>query len=80
MSIQILKSLYSLDKSKRVNFIQRSDGHFYFEEEHFSDEPLEMCWLPVPRQLSICDSIDTAIYEAKGSIGWLREEWDQIAD
>lgn len=78
MSIQILKTIYSIDHTKRVNFIQKDNGHFYFEEEHFSDEPLEMCWLPVTRQLSICDSIDTAMNEAKGNISWLEEEWGQV--
>ncbi len=76
--MKFLKTIFSLDNRKRVNFIQNKNGHFYFEEEHFSDEPLEMCWLPITRQLSICDSIDTAIREAKGNIHWLDEEWDQI--
>ncbi len=38
-----------------------------------------MYWITVYAQFqTICDSLDTAIREAKGRISWLEEQWDQI--
>lgn len=79
MTDKIIKTIYSIDKKKRVNFIQKSNGLFTFEEECFSEDPVEMCWISTERQfLSICDSLDSAILEAKGRISWLEEQWGQI--
>lgn len=73
MAYKILKTTYSIDQSKRVSFIQGSNGHFSFEEEYFSEEPREKCWLPISHPPCICDSLDTAIREAKNRICWLKE-------
>ncbi len=79
MNDKIVKTIYSIDKKNKIDFIQKSNGTFYFEEEHFSEDPLEMYWITVYAQFqTICDSLDTAIREAKGRISWLEEQWDQI--
>ena len=79
MNDKILKTIYSIDQKKRINFIQKANGTFCFEEEYFSEDPLEMSWIPIARQfLSICDSLDLAIREAKGRVSWLEEQWSQI--
>jgi len=56
-----------------VLIYERSDGHFEFEEEKFSDDPLEMCWLPISRRRkTICESAEKAEHEARDRVEWLR--------
>lgn len=75
MADKIIKIIYKLDQKKRVIFFQKN-SNFSFEEEYFSADPLEMVWISTGRQfLTICDSIDIAIREAKGRIPWLEEEY-----
>lgn len=56
----------------RVIIFQRDDGSFGFEDQKFSDEPLEMCWIPRGRYSeSFCDSAARATAEAHGRVDWL---------
>jgi hypothetical protein len=50
------------------------DGSFGFEALRFSDEPLEMCWIPDGR-FSECFAGDeqTAESEARSRVHWLQD-------
>jgi hypothetical protein len=75
MNDKVVKTICSIDGRQRVNFIQKSNNTFYFEEEYFSENPLEMSWISSGRQsLSICDSLESAIQEAKSRIAWLEKQ------
>jgi hypothetical protein len=68
--------IYNADKTKRVRIFQSSDGSFRFEEETYSHEPLERCWLPITkgRSIAVCDSFEIALREARGRIDWLCQQ------
>lgn len=56
----------------RVIIFQRDDGSFGFEDQKFSDEPLELSWIPRGRySVSFCDSAERATAEARGRVDWL---------
>ena len=65
--------IYDSSKKRRVTIFKCEDGSFSFLEEHFSDEPLEHCWIPLThrRSIPVCDSFETATREAAGRIEWL---------
>jgi hypothetical protein len=70
--MKALKIVYDDSKKRRV-VIFRSFG---FEEQFFSDEPLEMCWIPIgapPRPNCHSDTPERALIEARGRINWLSE-------
>ncbi len=68
----LVKTIYSSDRLRKVEFERRRDGSFTFEEWEYSTDPLEQCWIPVPRDSwSFCDSLATAEREAHGRISWL---------
>jgi hypothetical protein len=56
-----------------VIIFQREDGSFGFEEECYSDDPLEQCWIPQTHRRSApyCDSFEIVMREARGRIDWL---------
>jgi len=57
---------------RRVLIVRRENDTFGFEEEHWSDEPLEQCWIQRGHySISICDSEEAAIREAHNRISWL---------
>lgn len=64
--------IYDSSGKRRVT-ISGADGSYTFLEEHFSDEPLEMCWVPQThrRSVAICSSFQIAIREARGRVEWL---------
>jgi hypothetical protein len=68
-----VRIIYDETKKRRVRLFQDADGSYGFVEEFFSDDPLEFSWLPqtAGRSRSICDSLETALREAKGRIDWL---------
>ena len=60
------------DGKRRVLIVDRGGGRYGYEEEYFSDEPLEMAWLSLPqRPLTICDSPELPEREARGAVAWL---------
>jgi hypothetical protein len=69
----VLRVLTSLDGKRRVHIVDRGGGRFGYEEEYFSDDPDERCWVPLPQYpVTICDSPETAEREARGCVTWLR--------
>jgi hypothetical protein len=73
---QIIQTIYSKDGKKRVHIVRRANGFYGFDEEYFSEDLYEMCWIPLTsrRPFSICDSAETALREAKGRIVWLMHD------
>ena len=57
-----------------VIFERDDDGSFGFEHQRFSEEPLEMAWVPVGRSDCRCDTSDRTLEEARGRISWLSEK------
>jgi len=73
MTHRLIKTIVRPDGKRRVLIYERSDGDFEFEEQKFSDDPLEMSWMPISRRRkSTCDSAETAEREARDRIEWLR--------
>jgi hypothetical protein len=66
--------LYDSTGKRRVRIVHRGSGRYGYDEERFSDEPLEMCWVPIPQMpLVVCDSPEAAERDARGQIPWLRD-------
>lgn len=65
--------IYNSERKRRVRIFGLPDGSFRFIEEKFSDEPLEMCWIPQThrRSQAICSSFEIAMREARGRVEWL---------
>jgi len=65
--------IYDSDRKRRVRVIGLLDGSYSFIEEKFSDEPLEMSWIPQTyrRSQPICSSVEIALREARGRVEWL---------
>lgn len=65
--------IYDSDQKRRVRVFSAADGSYSFIEEKFSDEPLEMCWIPQTYQRSqpICSSLEIAMREARDRVEWL---------
>lgn len=75
MSREIAKTIYSKDGSRRVVLFRRPDGTFGFEDQKYSTEPNERCWIPFGRYSeSRTISAEDALREATGRIAWLAEE------
>jgi hypothetical protein len=69
---EIIREIYSQDRMYRVLIVKRKNGLFGYEEEYFSQDPMERCWCPYSQKpFAICDSPETALKEAKGRIKWL---------
>jgi hypothetical protein len=67
------KIIYDESHKRRVKILRRESGTFYYEQEYFSDEPLEMCWIPTGRRVTgFYDTKETAEIEARGNIDWLK--------
>jgi hypothetical protein len=74
MADMTLRTITSIDGKRRVRIVKRENGHFSFDEEYFSDEPNEKCWLPYGYSRgSYSDSEDIAIREACSRVDWLAE-------
>jgi hypothetical protein len=68
---EVVQTLYSPDRKRRVHIVRRGNGTFSHEEEYFSTDEFEMCWIPLSGHLSVFDSVDTALREARGRLNWL---------
>jgi hypothetical protein len=67
-------------RKRRVVVFRRDDGSFGFEEERFSDEPLEMAWIPFGRYSNCrCDTAEHALREARSRVAWLAQSHDDDA-
>ena len=67
-----IREIYDASKKRRVLIIRRENGTFGYDEEYFSEEPLERCWISRGRfPLAVCDTESTALLEAMGRIEWL---------
>ena len=70
-------SLTFVDASgkRRCTVFACGDGTYSFLEEKFSDDPREVCWLPVSYRQSkpICTSFEIALREARGQVEWMQE-------
>ena len=68
--------IYDRTGKRRVRVFRHADGSFRFIEEAFSDDELELFWLPLTSRRSqpICDSFETALREAQGRVPWLAEK------
>ena len=73
----IVKELTARDGKRKVRIFRREDRSFGFEALRFSDEPLEMCWIPDGRfSACVAESQEVAEREARGRVDWLRDESD----
>jgi hypothetical protein len=72
---EIVQTVYSRDRKNRIHIVRRSNGTCGYEEEYFSEDEYEMCWIPVgQRPFCVCDSPETALREARGRVIWLIHE------
>jgi hypothetical protein len=69
-----VKEIYDDAGKRRVVIFRREAGSFYYQLEHFSEHPLEMCWIP-GRQLpiGIYESEERAETEARANVDWLND-------
>jgi hypothetical protein len=73
----VRKTFTNLDGSRKAEIFERADGTFGFEELAFGDD--EGAWFPVGKySTAIVDSLDHAISEAIGRIGWLSADAQQF--
>ena len=68
------KVIYDAQRTRRVIIYAHSNGTFGFMEERWSDYPLEQTWLPGRSLTSCCDSVESAVREAKERIEWFGEQ------
>ena len=72
MSETVLHEIYDSNRARRVLIVQRSSGSFGYEEEYFSQEPLELCWCRLSQvPFCICQSAEIALKEARGRVAWV---------
>ena len=68
-----LRLLHDGEAKRRLRIFLRHTGSFYFQEEYFSEHPLEECWIPVAGGgVGFYDSEQTALREATAELDWLR--------
>ena len=74
MSDERVKEIYDDTRMRRVTIFRREAGSFYYQLEHFSEHPLELCWIP-NRQLPIgvYESEGKAEHEARANVDWLKD-------
>jgi len=72
--MKTVQTIYDVSMERRVVLFESDDRSFGFEEQRFSREPLEMCWVPVgkpPHPNTPCDTVEQASLEACRNIYWL---------
>ena len=73
MSIQPLKEIYDTNRKQRVIIYLTDTGKFSYTLEYFSEDPYEMCWIPIGLEMiGIYDTEETAEIEARANMDWLR--------
>jgi hypothetical protein len=74
----VVKELMSQDGARKVQIFRRDDGTFGFDAWRFSDNSLEMCWIPYGQYPEcVAPTPEIAEREARGRVEWLRDEKDQ---
>ena len=70
---EVVRTIYSRDRLRRVEVFRRDDGSFGFKEDAFSDESFEQCWIDyaVRHSESFCPSEQIMLREVFGRVGWL---------
>jgi hypothetical protein len=73
----IVRELLASDRKRKVQIFRRDDGSFGFDSLVFSEDPLEMCWIPHGR-FSQCfaSSLEIAEREARVRVDWLHDLHD----
>ena len=75
MSERVIKTIYSADRQRKVEIVERDDGAFSFEDWRYSHEPREMCWVLSGRKgFTLADTAERAEAEARARISWLASE------
>ena len=75
MTDERVKEIYDGINKQRVVIYRRESGSYFYEEEHFSEHPTEMCWVPYSQlPIGIYDSQEKAEIEARANIDWLKVE------
>jgi hypothetical protein len=73
MSDERIKEIYDNTMKRRIVIIRRETGSFYYEVEHFSEHPLEMCWIPnCLTPIGIYGNEEIAEREARSNVDWLK--------
>lgn len=73
MEDEALEIIYDKTEKKRVIIFSKKTGTFYYEEEYFSEQLEEVCWIPKGRRvIGIYDSQMKALTEARANIKWFR--------
>lgn len=68
------KEIYSADGLRRIAIFRRETGTVYYEQEHFSEYPDELCWLPYSQMpIGIYETADKAEIEARANTDWLAD-------
>ena len=68
----VLRKIVDLTGKHRVLIVRRDNGNYGWEVEHWSDEPMEQCWIRSGQYpFSICSSEEIALGEALGRVEWL---------
>ena len=75
-----MHEIYDAERVRRVLIFQRDDGKWSFAEAHFSAHPLEMRWVSQAHGVSICDTRETALREARSRVDWLLAETPQSSN
>ena len=72
---EVVSTIYSRDRHRRVEVFRRDDESFGFKEDALSDEPFEHCWIDyaVRHSESFCPSEQIVLREVIGRVGWLKE-------
>lgn len=65
--------IYNADRTRRVVFERNADGSIGFREDVWSNDRYEHCWIPSRWPDSHCDTMETAMREARGRLSWLSE-------
>jgi hypothetical protein len=80
MEDKVVAEIYSQDQKKRVRIFVRESGTYYYEQDYFSEDEYEMCWVPLRQNpIGHYESQDIAAREAQGNIDWLVTEAKQDA-
>lgn len=73
--MKTVKKLLADDRRRKVRIFERDDGSFGFEVLRFSDDPLEMCWVPYGRfSECVAPDAETAESEARERVDWLSDK------
>jgi hypothetical protein len=70
MKKKVIKTIFSADRTRRVDVFERDDGTFGFEELEFGEQ--EQSWFPCGRYSEArTSSAEESLNEARGRIQWL---------